>query len=132
VAFAPAISLPKQTTSVLALFFCHAKFLIYRKNIHWESNPDQYIRVVAFISVTSFLIQATLLFQAFHLLYLVPELQQPPSPGLKLRTIFQSSYLPKISSCSQFYIYVLNDNFWTERIRWQTGCRFYEWDDEIR
>jgi lipoprotein signal peptidase len=97
VAFVPLTSSLKQTTLVLALFFYHVYYLRYGSNLHWELNPGLSFGVVAFVSVIPSLIQINLVLALFFYC-LVSKLQEPPSLELKLKTIFQSFDLSKISS----------------------------------
>jgi hypothetical protein len=50
---------------VFMVFPCHAYFSIYRHSFRRESNPGNFVGVVTFVSVISFLKQATLLLESF-------------------------------------------------------------------
>lgn len=88
-AFFPAVSLLKQILLVLCVFLHRHHFPGYIKHLYWESSPGQFFEIVAFVPAENFFLYLTLF----------SELQEPPSPGLELRTIFQSFDLSKMSSC---------------------------------
>jgi hypothetical protein len=65
VAFVSIISSSKQTSLVLAPFFCRAWYRSKRNHLHWESNPEQFFGVLFFVSVIFSSKQTTLVLAPF-------------------------------------------------------------------
>jgi hypothetical protein len=121
----PIIYSPKQITFVLVTFFCRAYFPSYRKHLHRDSNPGQFYGVLPLVSVSVSSLRLTTLFLKMAVFWvvapfartsdtlvnfglgavllscLVSKLQESPSQGLELRTLFRSFDLYIFSSWSQ-------------------------------
>jgi hypothetical protein len=92
------ISSPKQIILFFAPFVCRAWFPSYWNHLHWDSNPAVFL---GFGLCSCDLLAKTNNFGlgAVLLSCLVSELQEPLSPRIELRTLFQSFDLSMFSSC---------------------------------